>query len=86
MKLLLSGEYKAVGCGVDLLLVHHAPMVAPGSCNYVCGEAEFAYGSAVRQLAAAGFQRQSYAAKLNQKHRYGFGLTCIFAQHINMKI
>ena len=43
--LLLSDQYEAVCSSVDLLLVHHAPMVAPCCCDDVCGEVAFAYGS-----------------------------------------
>ena len=46
-RLLLPYKYEAVGCGVDLLLVHHAPMVSPSSRDYVCGEVEFTYGAVV---------------------------------------
>lgn len=60
-RILLFGQYEAVCGGVDFLLVHHAPMVAPGSRDDVGGEAEFANSSAFGELTSTRRKCQSCA-------------------------
>lgn len=58
----LSGQYEGVCLGVDFLLVDHAPLVAPCSCDDVCGEAEFANRMTFLKCASTRRKCQSCAA------------------------